>query len=130
MPTRRVPEREKGILSAPGWGRGGRPWPAVTVRDSRLFREVMCMESRTVTQCCSGSAWRNILKVEQGRAGQGRCSICPASKGKGLWTWFAPTKCSGTERSERCTARGFLGPSPVQLAGLKLCRVEFRTLSV
>ena len=47
---------------------------------------------------------------------------CPAQEGRGLRVRFAPTQCSWAERSERCTARGFLGLSPAQLAGQRLCR--------
>ena len=49
---------------------------------------------------------------------------CPASKGKGLWAWFAPSECSWAERSEKCRVRGFLSPSLAQLAGQRLCRME------
>ena len=54
-------QRERGILSAPGSGRGGRPCPAVTVRDFWLFGEVGCVESWKVIQCCSKSVQRDFF---------------------------------------------------------------------
>ena len=91
-PTRRVPET--GILRAPVPG-GDRLQPVLTVRDFWLFGEVVCAESQTVTQCCSGNGWRDFLKREAKvyRAG----NPC-ASKGKRLRVWFAPNDCSWAEK--------------------------------
>ena len=56
--------------------------------------------------------------------GRDTLRIYPASKGKEVRVQFAPTECGWAERSERCTERGFLGPSPAQLEGQRLCRVQ------
>ena len=80
-------QREGGILSVPGsgWGAGrGRQWPAMTVRDSWLFEEVVCCNgsAQTVTQCCSGSAQTDFLKGQLRRAGQGHPAHLPCQHGE------------------------------------------------
>ena len=65
-----MPERERGILSAYGLGRGWL-WPVVTVIDFRLFGEKVCVENPKVTQYCSGYAQKDFLKGAQKHVGQG-----------------------------------------------------------
>ena len=48
-------QRDGGIVSTPGS-------TSSDVRDSWLFGEVVYIESRAVTQSCSGSDWRDFLK--------------------------------------------------------------------
>ena len=72
-------QRERGIPSAPGLG-GDSPWSAMTVRDFWIFGEVVCEESRTMTQCCSGSAQRDFLKGELRHARKGPCAPLPCQQ--------------------------------------------------
>lgn len=75
-------QRERGILSEPGSGGGGRPRPGVTVRDFWLFREVVCIASWKVIQCCSSNVQRHFFK--KGSWGElvrdPMCSHLPAGK--------------------------------------------------
>ena len=49
---------------------------------------------------------------------------CPASKEVRLKVQLAPTEYSWAERSGSYTVRGFLGPSPAQLASWELRTTE------
>lgn len=118
---RQPAECRRGTPPAPRLGSRGRRRPAVTVRDRCRFGEVVCGGSWTGLL---GSARRDFFKGELRRAGQGPMGSCPTGQGRGLRAWFAPTERSWAERSERCTARGFLGPSPAQTAGPRLLRAE------
>ena len=52
----------------------------MTVRDFWIFGEVVCEESRTMTQCCSGSAQRDFLKGELRHARKGPCAPLPCQQ--------------------------------------------------
>ena len=126
MPTRKVSERERhSICTFLGWR--SQAMDSLAVRDSWLLGKMVCMESLMVTQCCSGSAQRGFLKGEVRHCWAE--TPCAHALGRGLRMQFAPTVFSWEERSEQCTARGFLSHSLTQLAGRRLSRAESSGLS-
>ena len=55
----------------------------MTVKDSWLFGDMLCMESWTITQCCSRSAQRNFfLKGKLRHAGQAPHAQLPCQQGE------------------------------------------------
>ena len=74
-----MPERERGILSAYGLGRG---WlqPVVPVRDIWLFGEVVCMMNWIVLGTAVGVPQRDFLKGKLRPAGQEPCAQLPCQQ--------------------------------------------------
>ena len=63
------------------------------------------------------SDFKDFLKGELKHAVQGPCVQLPCKKGTRLKAQFAPTENIWAGRSESCTAKGFLGPSPASKPG-------------
>ena len=83
------------------------------VRDFWLFREVVRVESWTVTWCCTECATERLFKrrAEECLLGRDSTCNCLANKGTRLEVQFAPTEYSWAGRSENRTAEGFLAPA-------------------
>ena len=72
--------RERGVLLYVPELDGGRMWSAISLRDFWLFGEGACLESWTVTWCCSGCATEDFLKGDLKHAGQGPCVQLPCQQ--------------------------------------------------
>ena len=82
------------------------------------------LDSDSVLDTAMGVLQRDFLRGELKQLRRDPIYSCISRKGTGLKVQFAPIKFSWAGRLESCTVKGFLGPSPTQLAIQGLYKME------